>query len=165
MIRTLFAAIMMMALTNVGAALAQDKPSESHVKAAREMLAATRADQMYSKVPAIILKQQLGIIKQAKPDLPAEVEKRFQTIFLVETGKSLDDLLNKVAEAYALLMSEDEINQIVKFYKSPVGTKLIRAKPMMVQESLKIGRAWGENIGVLLGEETIRQLKAEGHKF
>ena len=141
------------------------EPTPAHVKAAREMLRLTEADKMFNGVLPVLLQQQLALVQQLKPGIPPDVLKRFETLFLIETKKGIDKVMDQVAEAYAGALSEDELNEISAFYKSPGGRKMIEIKPEMVKKAMKIGVAWGQEVGSLIGKKVLQQLKDEGHTF
>jgi len=145
-------------------ALAAD-PTPAHVKAAREMLALTQADKMFNGVLPVLLKQEIGVLEKSHSNVTNEVARRFETLFLIEAQKGIDDAMDKVAAAYAEALTEDELNQISAFYKSPVGRKMIKIKPEMGQRALKIGIEWGQNVGSIIGKKVVLQMKAEGLKF
>lgn len=42
--------------------------------------------------------------------------------------------------------TQDEIRQLIAFYQTPLGTKLIEKLPAITQESMTIGMKWGEEI-------------------
>ena len=42
---------------------------------------------------------------------------------------------------------------------------MIEIKPEMAQKAMKIGIAWGQDVGTTVGEKVIKQLKEEGHTF
>lgn len=141
------------------------EPSEAHVKAAREMLALTQADKMFNAVLPVLLKQQIGELEKNHPGLPAKTTQRFEVLFLTKAAKGIEDAMQKVAAAYAEALSEEEIGSISAFYKSPAGRKMIEIKPEMGQKALKIGIAWGQEAGLIIGKEVLLELKEEGHKF
>ena len=162
---TVFGAFMALCVLVVShPALAAD-PTPSHVKAAREMLALTQADKMFNGVLPVLLKQEIGVLEKSYSNISNEVAKRFETLFLMEAQKGIDEAMNKVAAAYAEALTEDELNQISAFYKSPVGRKMIRIKPEMGQRALKIGIEWGQNVGSIIGKKVVLQMKEEGLKF
>lgn len=141
------------------------EPTPSHVKAARQMLALTEADRMFNGVLPVLLKQQVLLLEKEHPKLSPEAARRFEELFLTEMQKGIQEVMNKVAAAYAEALSEDELNQISAFYKSDVGQKMIRIKPEMGQRALKIGIEWGQEVGTIVGKKVILLLKEEGHKF
>lgn len=156
------AALCLMAVT--APALAAE-PTPGHVKAAREMLALTEADKMFNSVLPVLLKQQILELEKEHPNLPAKIAQRFEILFLTEAQKGIDEAIDKVAAAYAEVLSEKELKEISAFYKSPVGKKMIEIKPEMGQKALKIGITWGQDAGTIIGKAVMLQLKAEGHKF
>ena len=164
MIRVIAAALAVFALSTF-AVQAQDKPSDEHVKAAREMLRLSEADKMFNGVLPIILKQQVEVLKSARPNMPAETLKRFEEVFDERSKVAVEIALVKVAEVYAGTFTEKELADISAFYSSDVGRKMIEMKPKLSKESMSVGIAWGQNIGSELGQEVLRQLKKEGHKL
>ncbi len=162
---TIFAVWAALGLFVAPAPTLAEAPKPEHVKAAREMLRLTEADKMFNGVLPVLLKQQLAVVQKLKPGIAPEVIQRFETLFVAEAKKGIDKVMNQVAVIYAEAMSEDELKQISAFYQSPVGRKMIAIKPQMAQKAMKIGIAWGQEMGTVVGERVIEQLKAEGHTF
>jgi uncharacterized protein len=70
-----------------------------------------------------------------------------------------DDLTNMVIPIYAKYYSEDEIDQIIAFYNSPVGKKMIEITPSILQESMSSGKNWGQEIS----ERVNKSLREKGY--
>jgi hypothetical protein len=64
-----------------------------------------------------------------------------------------DDLRDLVIPIYDKYYSEDDIDHLIEFYSSPTGQKMIQVAPMILQESMSVGQAWGEKIGTKVVEE------------
>ncbi|MEL6777751.1 MAG: DUF2059 domain-containing protein [Cyanobacteria bacterium J06597_16] len=56
--------------------------------------------------------------------------------------------------------TEAEIVAIIEFYESPAGQSVLAKMPLVVQESMSVGQAWGQSIA----EELIRELEADGYE-
>ena len=56
---------------------------------------------------------------------------------------SMKDLTDKLVPVYQKYMTLSDINEMIKFYESPVGKKFARNNPLITQESMKIGQEWG----------------------
>ena len=56
---------------------------------------------------------------------------------------SMKDLTDKLVPVYQKYMTLSDINEMIKFYESPVGKKFARNNPLITQESVKIGQEWG----------------------
>lgn len=52
-----------------------------------------------------------------------------------------------IVPIYDKYYSHDEIKELIRFYESPVGQKMVRTMPQVLNESMDAGRKWGEEIG------------------
>jgi hypothetical protein len=92
--------------------------------------------------------------RAANPRIPAVFWDRL--LALVQARR--DTLANLFVEIYDRHFSSAELQQMLAFYLSPVGRKLLGEQPAIVRESIIAGQAWGAQ----LGEEVGRQLAKEG---
>jgi len=81
--------------------------------------------------------------RRAYPDVPDEV----WDAFLARARQKLPQILDSLVPVYATRFSQAELNELIKFYSSPVGHHLSDAQPEILRESLEIGGRWGEIIG------------------
>ena len=72
------------------------------------------------------------------------------------------EAFDQVAIVFAEAFTAGEIREIVAFYRTPVGAKLIKAQPEIAQKTLAIGQAWGRKIGQDIDQEVRRELKNRG---
>ncbi len=70
-----------------------------------------------------------------------------------------DDLVNLIIPVYEKYYTEDDIDQMIAFYKTPVGKKMIEVLPKVSQESMAVGQAWGKD----LGEKVVVKMKEKGY--
>ena len=71
-------------------------------------------------------------------NLKTAIKSKFQS--------SVDDLINSVVPVYDKHLTHDDIKQIVRFYESSVGKKMIKVTPLITQEAFAIGEKWGQNL-------------------
>ena len=71
----------------------------------------------------------------------------------------MDDINNIIIPIYDKYYTENDIDQLIVFYNSPIGKKMISTMPQVMQESI----AAGQKIGKEIGEKVITQLKAKGY--
>jgi uncharacterized protein len=57
-----------------------------------------------------------------------------------------NDIEAMILPVYRKYFSEEEIQDVIKFYKSPTGVKLIQTLPQVMQESMAVGQQWGESL-------------------
>lgn len=119
--------------------------SDSHLKAARQAVAAINATADYDVVlpqAAQNLKSQL--IQQS----PNMVDLINQTVDekALELASRRADLEQEAALAYARVFSEEHLNAIAEFYNSEAGKKLVADGPIVIREVAKAGEIWRRGI-------------------
>ena len=70
-----------------------------------------------------------------------------------------DDITNLITPIYAKYYTETDIDQLINFYNSPIGKKMVATMPQVVQESMTMGQQWGKEIG----EKVFARLKEKGY--
>ncbi len=70
------------------------------------------------------------------------------------------EILNEVSKIYAQHFTEQELKEIVAFYRTPVGKKMITQEPIALDQSLKAAQAWANRFS----EEVLGRFRAEMKK-
>jgi hypothetical protein len=70
------------------------------------------------------------------------------------------ELLNDAARIYASHFTEPELKQLLTFYQSPLGQKVISEEPKAADESMALAGGWADK----LSEEVIGRMRAEMKK-
>ena len=86
------------------------------------------------------VKQFIEVYKKNYKDIPSE----FWDEFLKEA--SSDNLTELYAPIYAKYYTESDFDELIRFYKSPIGQKMITTMPALMNESMEIGREWGQKL-------------------
>lgn len=73
---------------------------------------------------------------------------------------TLNQLVEQLIPVYQKHYTSAELEQLIAFYDTPIGRKMLEVAPMVSAESIQIGREWGRQ----LGEKVARQLIEEGAK-
>lgn len=92
--------------------------------------------------------------RAANPRVPAV----FWDRFLVETRNRRGEFEAMIVPVYDRHFSSAELRELISFYQSPVGQKMITELPAVTQESMEAGRQWGMKLGASIAS----QLKSEG---
>lgn len=87
----------------------------------------------------------------------SQVDEAFWDQFAKEI--KAEDLINLVIPIYDKYFTEADIDQLIGFYNSPIGKKSVETLPMITQESMSAGQAWGREIA----EKAQKQLKEKGY--
>lgn len=133
----------------------------ARLAAAKELLAATGAARQFEVMVPLISQQLENAFVNFKPDHATEIKEVFRLI-PEKFVQRKDELLNDVAQAYADKLTAEELNEIVKFYKTPVGLKFVQTQPELMQQTMKLGQAWSRKIGKEIEQEVRKTLKDRG---
>lgn len=57
-----------------------------------------------------------------------------------------DEIINLIIPIYDKYYTEQEIDELINFYKTPLGQKTIKVLPNITQESMAAGEKWGREI-------------------
>lgn len=71
-----------------------------------------------------------------------------------------DTITNLVIPIYQKYYTDEDIQQLIVFYQTPLGKKVIASTPQIMQESMQVGQNWGRAIG----EKIYNDLEAKGYK-
>lgn len=75
-------------------------------------------------------------VPDATPAQLAEVDDFAEKLF---QGMPIDEMVEAMVPIYQRHLTREDIDSIVAFYSSPVGQKLQREQPAMMQEGMKVG--------------------------
>lgn len=143
----------------------ENKPSASHLAAAEEILKVTKANRLLDQVLDYIVPRQMQLIQKLRPEIPKKTLERLQVVF-VEKFRAAAPTYNKaLALVYARHLTERDLRNLIAFYKTPLGLKLVDTLPVIIAESQKVGSALGAQIGQQAFNDAVKQLKKEGHEL
>ena len=131
------------------AATQQGRDSEK-ITLLKRMLTQTRA----VEIAMNSMEQGVQAQRIANPRIPAV----FWDRFIAKARASKADLESLIINIYDKKFTTDDIRQLVAFYDTPLGKKLLSTLPSITQESMTAGQQWGARIGAEVGN----QLAAEG---
>ena len=105
------------------------------------------------KLGVQVIQAMLVSYEKTYPDVDKE--------FWEEVSKEFDpdQLIKMIIPIYDKHFSEKEIEEMVTFYKSSVGRKLVSELPFILTESMQAGEKWGREVG----EKVMQRLKGKGY--
>ncbi|MGH7521847.1 MAG: DUF2059 domain-containing protein [Gemmatimonadales bacterium] len=151
MTRAMLAAICAVVL-NVSSAATQApaarKVDPATAAAAQRLLTVTGAVKLALNGMETMINQQRGL----NPQVPGA----FWDAFLAHARRDTTQLLDLLVPIYATHLTRDEIEQLIRFYESPIGKRLTAVQPKITQESMAAGQTWGEAMGRIVGDSIAR---------
>jgi hypothetical protein len=123
---------------------APPKSSPAAVAAAKEILTIKNAGAMYAgAVPGLVEKTKIALIQQNlnyQKDL-----NEVAGIVAQQLNGRQNEIGEGMAQVYASEFTEQELKDLVTFYKSPLGKKLIEAEPRAIGLSMAFMNSWAQN--------------------
>jgi hypothetical protein len=117
-------------------------PTAAHLKTASQLLDLVHVDRTTGQTVNLLLKMQLQ--QQPKLQPYEDVLRSFLQKYM-----SWDSLKDDYARIYAEAFTEDELRQIITFYKTPAGQKAINKIPTLM------------GMGAALGQKRVQENRAE----
>ncbi|MFN3657816.1 MAG: DUF2059 domain-containing protein [Pseudolabrys sp.] len=139
-------------------ALAQ-QPSPGALAAAKELVAATGSTQVFTPLIAGVVEQAKNLFLQQNPGLSKDLNE-VATNLRNELAPRFNEISDEVARLYATNFNEQELKEILAFYKSPAGKKLLAQQPVVVDSSMRFAQNWAN----ALSDEVIAKMRAEMKK-
>jgi len=125
---------------------------KEYSKTLKKMFKASGTEESYTAV----LKQMFTMFKQqytnVEPVVWSDLEKEFQKT-------SLNDLTKMLTPVYSKHLTLKDLKEIIVFYDTPVGKKLAKKTPLIMQESMQVGQQWGAKIV----EDIMKKIKEKGY--
>ena|SRR5690606_35653225 len=106
-------------------ASAQQQPSPAALAAAKELIDLKGATHMFDPVVPGVIETAKNVILRTSPNLAKDLNEVAQQLRQQYAGKHAE-IADLLARIYAQHFTEAEIKQVLTFYKSPLGKKLIQ---------------------------------------
>ncbi|MFL6808787.1 MAG: DUF2059 domain-containing protein [Bradyrhizobium canariense] len=138
---------------------AAPKSSPTAIAAAKEILAIKNAGAMYANaVPGLVEKTKIALIQQ-NLNYQKDLTEVAQVVAQQLKGRE-SEIGDGMAQVYASEFTEQELKDLVTFYKSPLGKKLIEAEPRAIGLSMAFMNSWAQNFS----ETVMGNFRAEMRK-
>ncbi len=144
--------------------------------AAEDLTAEKKADieQVLQMTGALAIGKQMAVyfvgaltqeIRKTRPDIP---QKALDTL-PEEVGAAIDANIaafrNLAVPIYHKHFTGAEVKEMIRFYSTDLGKKLIRVSQALMQESMAAGQRWGESLGPEIDARVKARLRKEGVKL
>ncbi|MGB8356895.1 MAG: DUF2059 domain-containing protein [Chthoniobacteraceae bacterium] len=112
-----------------------------------KMLKLTGTEKMVNQM----MTQLIASLKTQMPQAEDEFWVKFQAKL------DIHQLIEKIIPIYDKYYTIDDLKAVNAFYGSPAGQKVLSSVPQIMQESMKIGQAWGAQVA----QQAIKEIEAE----
>ncbi|HUL88387.1 MAG TPA: DUF2059 domain-containing protein [Pseudolabrys sp.] len=163
MIRGAFrpAAIAVMLIALSPSANAQ-QATPAAIQTAKEIVNVTGAMALFNPLIPGVVEQAKNLFLQQDPGLAKDLNE-ITAKMRADLAPRFGELTSEVAKLYANHFTEAELKELLAFYKTPVGTKLITEQPKVGEEGLKFAQTWANNLSDEIIVKMRDELKKRGH--
>ena len=153
-----------LALASVPASAQQPAPAKPPaspvaIAAAKEILTMKNASAMYAQAVPSVVEQTKTSLLQSNLNYQKDLNEVAVIVAQSLAGRE-KEIGEGMAKVYADAFTEQELKDLVTFYKSPLGQKLLSAEPEAIQGSIAYMRQWGQTFSQVVAA----QFRAEMHK-
>jgi hypothetical protein len=145
---TLALALVATALTSAPAlpAWAQAKDPVALAKA-KELLAISDLVAMRDQMVSLVEAQIAALVLEANPGQEQKVDRAVADLIRPSLKRRMPEYLDLAAAIYAGHFTRNELDQLLAFYKSPLGQKLKREQDRLVPAISEMARTWVNRVG------------------
>jgi hypothetical protein len=129
------------------------------IASAKEILALKNASAMYQGAVPNIVQRTKDTLLQSNLNYQKDLNEVALTVAQNLAGRE-KDITEQMARIYASDFTEQELKDLVTFYKTPLGQKLLTVEPQSISASMAYMQQWAQSFS----EEVNGQFRAEMRK-
>jgi hypothetical protein len=165
-----------LALTAVPAVAQQKQPapqpsaaplkqgSPAAIAAAKEILAMKNASAMYANAIPNLVDQTKNVLLQSNLNYQKDLNEVAVIVAQKLAGRE-KEIGDGMASIYANEFSEQELKDLVTFYKSPLGQKLLATEPRAIQFSMSYMNQWAQIFAETVNAEFRAEMRKRGKQI
>ncbi len=149
-------------LAFIPAAQAQQQPSAAAVALATQLLEIKGGLTGFDPAIDGVVITHKGTMLQINPNLTKDINE-VEQIVRKEGAARRDELHKEIAIGYASAFSEQDLKDMIVFYKTPLGKKMIEQEPKAGQESFGRAQVWIDKYAEAVMGKMRAEMKKRGH--
>jgi hypothetical protein len=144
---------------------ATPKPaSPAAIAAAKEILAMKNASAMYAAAVPNIVQQTKETLMQSNLNYQKDLNEVAVIVAQGLAGRE-KEIGEGMAKVYAGEFTEQELKDLVTFYKSPLGQKLLASEPKAIQLSMTYMNQWAQSFAEVVNGQFRAEMRKRGKEI
>ena len=140
----------------------QRPPSASALALAKELIEIKGATKVYDPVVTGVIEYHKNLLIQSNPNLSKDLNEVAQKLH-AEMAPRRAELQLEVVRIYAQHFTEQELKDVLAFYKTPVGRKLVTEEPKVLEDTMKRADQWSAKFAEEIMAKMRAEMKKKGH--
>lgn len=142
----------------------QAQPSPAAVAAAKEILAMKHASAMYANAVPNLVERTKETLIASNLNYQKDLNEVAPIVAKNLAGRE-QEIGDGMAKAFATEFTEQELKELVTFYKSPLGQKLLTAEPKAIQDSMAFINQWAQQFAEVVNGEFRTEMRKRGKQI
>ena len=138
--------------------------SPAAIAAAKEILAMKNASAMYQNAVPNIVQQTKDTLLQTNLNYQKDLNEVAVIVAKNLAGRE-KEIGEGMAQIYASEFTEQELKDLVTFYKSPLGQKLLASEPRAIQFSMSYMNQWAQQFAEIVNGEFRAEMRKRGKQI
>jgi uncharacterized protein len=138
--------------------------SPAAIAAAREILTMKNASAMYASAVPNIVQQTRDQLMQSNLNYQKDLNEVAVVVAQKLAGRE-KEIGEGMAKVYANEFSEQELKDLVTFYKTPLGQKLLSTEPRAIQLSMSYMNQWAQAFAETINGEFRAEMRKRGKEI
>jgi len=155
-------AAMAIALAGFIPAAHAQQPSAASIQVAKQLIAATGATAVFNPLIAGVVEQAKILFLQQNPALAKDLNEVAAKI-RTDLQPRFSEISDEVAKLYAANFTEQELKDVLAFYQSPSGKKLLTTQPKVIDASMGFAGDWANKLSDEVIAKMRDEMKKRGH--
>ena len=162
--RILSAAGLVLGLALAGAPAGAQTVSPAALASAKEILAMKNASAMFANAVPNIVEQTKEQLIQSNLNYQKDLNEVAGVVAQKLVGRE-NEIGEGMAKIYAGAFTEQELKDLVTFYKSPLGVKLLATEPKAIQASVSFMNQWAQQFAQIVNGEFRAEMRKRGKQI
>jgi uncharacterized protein len=145
-------------------ARAANNPSPAAMLLAKQIVEIKGVKKMFDPVVSGVVEKAKSVFMQTNFMWAKDINEVAANMHRDYDGR-VTELVDATARIYAEHFSEPELKQILTFYQSPLGQKMIVEEPKAVDESMVGAAKWADNLSEDVMAKMRTEMKKRGHEM
>lgn len=142
----------------------QAQPSPAAIAAAKEILAMKHASAMYANAVPNMVERTKETLIASNLNYQKDLNEVAPIVAKNLAGRE-QEIGDGMAKAFASEFTEQELKELVTFYKSPLGQKLLTAEPKAIQDSMAFMNQWAQQFAEVVNGEFRSEMRKRGKQI
>lgn len=142
-------------------ALGQSRPTTTEIET---LLHLNGSVAIISQLGPVMAQQVIAAMRKTNPTLPARADAVVSNVVesYVKQEAARGTIINFLVPIYRKYLTDNDVRQLIRFYRTPIGRRFARVTPPISFESTIAGQQWAESIAPGLQTKLLEALKTQG---